>query len=283
MRAGPLSNDQVIDLLNHDYVPVFTSNEDYEKDGPAPPVERKERQRIIADCARNGTSTGTVHVYLVGPDGRALDSMHVAKASKTENLLAMLQKWTKSLGTQPGEPMVKPRDTSVPPAAPAGSIVLHLVSRGQDTGPRGGSWRECPSENWIVLSAEQAHGFLPKRTAEAGATFDVDADDAAQVLRYFYPQSEDPTDNPWTQIDRQSLTGTVISIQNGLATARLEGSVQLQRNFYPHKFSPERMNATLLGFIQWRIGSGRITRFNLVTDEATTNEEHYAVAVRMER
>ena len=35
MRAGPLSNDKVISLLNAYYVPVFISNEDYDEKGQA--------------------------------------------------------------------------------------------------------------------------------------------------------------------------------------------------------------------------------------------------------
>lgn len=46
MRAGPLSNNEVIQLLNTAFAPVFISNEDYDEDGPAPPEGRAERDRI---------------------------------------------------------------------------------------------------------------------------------------------------------------------------------------------------------------------------------------------
>ena len=46
MRASSLSNDKVIDLLNHFFVPVYLSNEDFAKGGCAPIEERKELQRI---------------------------------------------------------------------------------------------------------------------------------------------------------------------------------------------------------------------------------------------
>jgi hypothetical protein len=279
MRAGPLSNDKVIETLNRYFVPVFISNEDYEKNGPASPAERKERERIFAECVKNGTSVGTVHVYLLAPNGHAIDSAHVASVTNTPKLQALLDRCIQQLGTRGGEPLVKPKALSVAPAAPDGGLVLHLVSRGQDTGPQGGSWREFPAENWVVLSAGDAARFLPASDVSTGSAFGVDSQAAARLLQYFYPQSEDPTDSPWTKIDRQSLNATVVKIDHGVATARLEGEVQLQRNFYPGKLSPEHMRATLLGFVTWDVQSRRIHSFQLVTDEATCDKEHYAVAV----
>jgi hypothetical protein len=279
MRAGPLSNDKVIDTLNRYFVPVFTSNEDYEKNGPASPDERKERDRIFDECAKNGTSVGTVHVYLLAPDGRAIDSAHVASVTSTPKLQAMLDRCIAKLGTRGGEPLVKPKALSVAPAAPDGGLVLHLVSRGQDTGPQGGSWREFPAENWVVLSARDAAGFLPASDPSIGSAFGVDAQSADRLLQYFYPQSEDPTDSPLTKIDRQSLKSTVVKTDHGIATARLEGEVQLERNFYPGKVSPEHMHATVLGFVTWDVQARRIRSFQLVTDEATRDKEYYAVAV----
>lgn len=284
MRAGPLSNNNVIDLLNRYFVPVFVSNEDYqEKSGVASPVEKKEYRRLFDEFLEKKLPCGTVHVYLIGPDGHAIDSMHVANASRTEKLLAMLQRCIDRLGVHPGEPLVKPKDTSVPPSAPAGALVLHLVSRGENTGPQGGSWREFPAENWIVLSAGQAEGLLPPKKPSPGITYEVSSAAATKILQYFYPQSEDPNDSPWTKIDVQSLKGVVLSVNDGTATARLEGRLQLHRDFYPGKYSPERMTAALLGFVQWEPETHRITSFKLVTDEAKKDDEHYAVAVGMER
>jgi hypothetical protein len=279
MRAGPLSNDKVIDTLNRSFIPVFTSNEDYENNGPASPQERKERDRILAECRANGTSTGTVHVYLLAPDGHAVDSAHVANVTRAGQLQALLDHCLARLRTKPGEPLVKPRDLSVAPPAPQGSLVLHLVSRGQDTGPQGGSWREFPAENWVILSEDEWKGFLPHAEVATGAAYDVDSRSATKLLQYFYPQSEDPTDNPWTRIDAMSLKATVLRTEHGSATARLEGRVELQRNFYPHQFSPKHMKATLLGFITWDVRARAVWSLQLVTDQATCDKENYAVAV----
>ena len=283
MRAGPLSNDTVIDTLNRYFVPVFVSNEDYEKAGGASPAEKKEYSRLFDEFLEKKLPCGTVHVYLIDPDGHALESMHVANASNTDKLTAMLRRCIDRLGTPSGDPLVKPRDTSIAPPGPAGSVVLHLVSRGENTGPHGGSWREFPAENWIVLSADQAQALLPTDKPMPGMSYEVNVATATKILQYFYPQSEDPTDSPWTKVDSEALKATILSTDHGTATARLEGSVHLQRNFYPGKYSPERMTATVLGFTQWQLRTRRITSFKLVTDDAKKDNEPYAVAVRMER
>src|SRR3954452_24384577 len=91
MRAGPLADADVIAALNRYYVPVFVSNEDYDKDGPAPAEEKVERNRIWSDALKAGRPSGTVHVYLLDGNGKFLDSMHVAEAAKPGKLLALLK------------------------------------------------------------------------------------------------------------------------------------------------------------------------------------------------
>src|SRR3954469_18011570 len=88
MRAGPLSSPEVVATLNRSFVPVYLSNEDYAEGGPVPEAERRERDRIIREAAARGLSTGTVHVYILDPDGHAADSAHVAEGAK----LAVLPK-----------------------------------------------------------------------------------------------------------------------------------------------------------------------------------------------
>src|SRR5438046_1342124 len=71
MRASSLSNDKVINLLNHFFVPVYLSNEDFAKGGCAPAEEKKELQRIFRETLDAKRSAGTVHVYLLAPDGKS--------------------------------------------------------------------------------------------------------------------------------------------------------------------------------------------------------------------
>jgi hypothetical protein len=82
MRAGPLSNTKVIELLNGYFVPVYAVNEDYATKGSAPLEEKAERDRIFQEGHALKLSVGSVHVYVLRPDGRLLDSMHVATATR---------------------------------------------------------------------------------------------------------------------------------------------------------------------------------------------------------
>ncbi len=81
MRAGPLSKPEVIKLLNAYFVPVYAVNEDYRAVGPQPAEERREFTRIYREALDGKMSAGTVHVYLTSPDGKVIDSMHVAEVA----------------------------------------------------------------------------------------------------------------------------------------------------------------------------------------------------------
>ena len=80
----PLSNDRIIDLLNRHYVPVYLANVDYREGGSAPPEEKAELRRIHREGHAKKLSVGTVHAYVMAPDGSLIDSMHVAEAFKVE-------------------------------------------------------------------------------------------------------------------------------------------------------------------------------------------------------
>ena len=108
MRAGPLSRTNVIETLNRYFVPVYTSNEDYQDNGSAPPEERKEYDRIYREALDKKLSTGTVHAYVLTPDGHPFDSLHVAQAAKVEELTALLDRAVAKLKTPEGAPLVRP-------------------------------------------------------------------------------------------------------------------------------------------------------------------------------
>jgi acyl-CoA carboxylase subunit beta len=69
MRAGPLSDPEVAQLLNQYFVPVYVSNEDYGETPQVSAEEDAERTRIFRQGHQLGLSVGTVHVYLLDPDG----------------------------------------------------------------------------------------------------------------------------------------------------------------------------------------------------------------------
>src|SRR5687767_9191517 len=175
MRAGPLSNKTVSDTLNRSFVPVYTSNEDYRDGGTAPPEERAAYQKIYRAALDKKLSAGTVHAYVLSPDGEVVDSLHVADAARGDHTLKMLERAVERFKPKAGEPLAKPKTQSAPPAPGDGGIVLHLTARAEGTNPSDNSWHAYPSEDWIVLTAADAGKFVPPGgDVKAGATWDVD-------------------------------------------------------------------------------------------------------------
>ena len=91
MRAGPLSDEKVVSLLNSYFVPVYVSNDDYDDKGPAPAAEKVERRRIMMEARQANLSVGTVCVYLLGPDGKVIDTCRVPQANDTKYLIGWLE------------------------------------------------------------------------------------------------------------------------------------------------------------------------------------------------
>src|ERR1051325_4158942 len=129
MRAGPLSNTRVISLLNRFFVPVYAANEDYRDGGAQPAEEKAEYDRIFKEAHPAKLSVGTVHVYILSPDGHPMDSLHVADAAKTERLIDLLERSKEKLKVPEGPAVVPPVTQSAPPKCGADSLVLHLTSR----------------------------------------------------------------------------------------------------------------------------------------------------------
>src|SRR5262245_18098320 len=115
MRAGPLSNADVVATLNRYFVPVYVSNEDYTGEGPAPKEERAEYARIYREALHAKISTGTVHAYVLSPDGHSIDSLHVAVASDVDKLKALLDRAITKFQVPEGKPLVTPKAQAGPP------------------------------------------------------------------------------------------------------------------------------------------------------------------------
>lgn len=276
MRAGPLSNTKVISLLNQYFVPVYTVNEEYGDDGSAPTEEKVERNRVFKEGYAAKMSVGTVHVYILGPDGHLIDSMHVAEAAKTQKLIAMLEKTVASIEVAPGTPVVAPIIQSQCPPCPPGSVALHLTSRSLDGK---GAWNDFPVEDWIVLNAEEARRFLPASDAVLlHNSWDIPRELTTKLLTHFYPATEnnDVTKNVF---EKQAMKATVIATKDGVAHARLTGEMKMAHSFY-HKDDGKHVEATVIGFLEFEPARQRINSLQLVTDEATYGGGKFAVALR---
>jgi hypothetical protein len=277
MRAGPLADADVIAYLNRYFVPVYTSNEEYDKDGSAPAEEKAERNRIWSAALKAGKSSGTVHVYLLDGDGQFLDSMHVAEAARPGKLLDLLRKTVEGQKVAGGKTVVAPVCQSTRPKCDDGEVALHLTARGSGRG----SWREFPSENWIILDKAARKAILPPDKAEEGTSWDVDKETATKVLTYFYPQTEN-NDISTNRIDDIALKATVVSVKDGVARARLDGRLKMKHAFYPHKPDDNMVEASVVGYIDVDVDKQRIRTLRLVTDKATYAGEKFDVAARTE-
>src|SRR4026208_2516842 len=120
MRAGPLSNSKIIELLNRSFVPVYTVNEEYAPKGSAPPEEKAERERIFKQGYQRHWSAGAVRVYVLRPDGQLFGTLHVAEAARATNLLALLERAVTELKSASGQPIVPPAPQSCQPRGEPG-------------------------------------------------------------------------------------------------------------------------------------------------------------------
>ena len=275
MRAGPLSNSKVISLLNRYFVSVYAVNEDYREGGAAPTEEKAEYNRIFKESLAAKLSVGTVHVYLLSPDGHPLDSLHVGIAAKAARLIDLLKRTIEKLGVSEGEALVAPAPQSAPPRCPPDSLVLHLTSRSLDGR---GAWSDFPVEDWIVLSAGEQDRMLPLNRPEVGDAWQIPKEVSARVLTYFYPPTEN-NDVTRNRFERQGLKAELISARHGLGRARLEGDLVMRHNFYAQE-DGKVVTATVVGVIDFELLTRRIRAFQLVTDNATYGGGSFGVAVR---
>jgi hypothetical protein len=273
MRAGPLSEGSVIDMLNSSFVCVYVNNGDYSgAEGSVAADERKELARIREEALEKKLSVGTVHAYVLTPDGHAFDSLHVAEAAKPGKTFSMLERAVEHFRPKPGEPVIPPTAQSSPPPASADSLVLHLVSRSWSRG----SWGDIPAENWIVLRPEQWSKLLPARPIEPGHSWEIDRDVSARVLTYFYPQTEN-NHADIGRIQNASLTAKVLAIENGSVTARVDGFVEMQHVFYPGHNDPRPLRADIVGVLLLRPAGP--PSLKLVTTSADYGGQPFDVAV----
>ena len=276
MRAGPLSNSDVIATLNRYYVPVVSSNYETDPSGPAPEAEKRERRRIYNDFYARKLGVGDVHVYILRSDGSSLRGLDIGSALDNGKLAKFLEDVRLELGVSAGAPAFPPRVWSSAPQAPADSMVFHLVSRGE----RKGSWREFPSENWIVLPAAEWRALLPAGPVAPNTSWQVPRAVSDKLLTWFYPQTEDVSQQTRSRVDEGDLRMTVTTLENGVARARIDCTLKLLHSFAPGHPHDDFVNARLAGFMDFVPGERRIQRLRLVTEKAVYIDEAFGAALR---
>jgi hypothetical protein len=273
MRAVSLSNPKVISELNARYVSVFASNEDFTDSGPASKDEKAELRRIQREGLAKGLSVGSVHAYVIAPDGSVRDSLHTVQAAKADILLAMLQRNSSALNIAAGPPVVTPTPQP-PPACSPGETRLSLIARylqksGDDFVPiqsDSGDWSSLPSEDWIVLAAEERSKLAPPGSLKVGSSWVVPASVANKLLTHFYP----PTENWETDknvIRESSLKARVDSVAGNEAMVTLSGNLNMEHWFY-HKPDGKYVEADIAGYAVTEVKTGKLKQLSLVTTRA---------------
>ena len=287
MRAGPLSNSKVIELLNSYFVCVYPSNDEIIGDEEFVKKEATERRRIYGAFVESKLGSGTVTPHILSPDAKPYAHLGIGQAMAKDNLQQLLEKTVADLKLTKGEPVVKPVPQFPAPRTPADGLLLHLTARRPQ---KGGSWNEFPSEVWLVLKQEQGQKLVPAE-AKVGAAWDIDKDIAASILTHFYPQTEvctakddnllSPTSKYQHRIDEQSLKAKVIAVQDNIVRVRLDGFVKLHHNFAPGRPDPNAFaTANVLGFLEYDTAKKKISTLRIVSDGGKYGNLPMVIAVR---
>jgi len=259
----------VISLLNSYFIPAYVSNEDYGSKGPAPEDERKAWQKIYHATLEKKLSAGSVHVYVLTPDGDPIDSIHVAHAN-TAKVTATLKGAIEKLGTREGKPLVEIKPQATSPKAGDGDLVLYLIARSVP-GKAGGFWGELPGEDFITYSRDEWKKFLPPAGAAIGASHEVDRAVALKLLNYFFPSTEN-NDIAKNEVEQMSMKATLVE----RGRVRLDATLRMKHPFY-HKVDEARVDAVAVGVIEF---GSTITKFRMATEKATYNGGTFGVAVK---
>jgi hypothetical protein len=285
LRAGPLSDDKVIGLLNGYYIPVYAPYTSEETVGVVSSEEEKEIQRIWGESLGKKLGYGMVHVYLLEPgSGAVFDSIGVVKASITNNLLEVLNRGIEKYKVKEGKPLVKPTRQVFPPQVASSSLLLHLTAR--DLGRQKfevptvrardcnvGSWNNFASENSIVLEKAEWTKLLPP---SGQTSWTLPHDVVSKFLIYFYPQIEANVVSNH-RVNEAPLKAAVVSSDKDVIRIRLEGQLKMTRVQDPNAVFVE---APLLGSIEVDPARQRIRSFRLMTENGNCGGRKFGVALR---
>jgi hypothetical protein len=285
LRAGPLSDEKVIALLNGYYIPVYAPYTSEETISVVSSEEEKEIQRIWGESLAKKLGYGMVHVYLLEPGtGSVFDSLGVVKASITNNLLDLLNRGVERYKVKEGKPLVKPTRQVFPSQVPPNALVLHLTARDLSRFKREapavrvrdcnvGGWDNFASENSIVLEKAEWTKLLPPRGQKS---WTPPQDVVSKILIYFYPMIEANVVSNH-RVNEAPLQASIVSSDNDSIRIRLEGQLKMKRVQEPDGIF---VDAPLLGYIDVDPARQRIRSFRLMTESGNCNGRKFGVAVR---
>jgi hypothetical protein len=273
VRAGPLSDAKVIDLLNYYYVPIYISTDDFEeKSGQAPAAEKKEFVRLFGDINEAKKGMG----YVLTPEEKLIETFVSSPAVTPEQVSAFLENGIKKLALKRGETLGKVTPQAPPPQAEADHMVLHLTARFL---PSGAGWARMPAEDYLVLGRADWKSLLAPAQSKVGDSWDIDSALVKYLLVHFYP----PILNFYytkNVIDRPAMKATVVAVTDGVARVRLDSELKMKHTFVPDKDDNLYVEAHVVGLVDCDLAQQRIQSFQMVTDKATYATGYFGVAVR---
>lgn len=292
VRAGPLSNSKVIEVLNRSFIPVHISTDEYygedfpgpgfSKEGSASLEEKQEWKRIYDAAQQAKLNLRGTPIYILSTDGQVADTLRSSPAEKVESFLQFLDRTIEKQQPAGGPPVVPPAPQFTPPAAEPGALVLHLTSRylkrqndqvvpftpiDRGLGVTGDSWRALPSEDHVVFRPAEVRQLLPAGPVRTGTAWDIDPELSARLLTNFYPQTAN-TDVTRNILVKQELRARVISVEAETARAWVEGTL-IMKHYFALKEDDNVVRASVVGFLDFEPRTQRVLSWRMVTDQAT--------------
>jgi hypothetical protein len=273
----------VIETINAYFVPIYIATEDYARDtGKASKEERAARSQMLKDAWREESKdifmTSDATCFIVdSQSGTCISAIRLPALMDTTKVLEMLNAAQKRLQIAKGPPVFTPSPQVRPDRRiEADELGLHLVSRPI---PSGGTWKQLPAEDFVILSRDEWPKLLPPADAKVGDTYEFDKDINFKILSNFYPPS--PNRDPETnRIDSPPLKATVVAIQDGVVRLRLDNKLRMKHHFLPVKDDDLFVDATVVGVMEVDPKSRTIKKLSMVTEEATYADGRFGTAAR---
>jgi hypothetical protein len=264
-------------------VPIYIASEDYIRDeGKASQPERAALERMLVEAwrLRSGkvflASDATCFV-LDYNTGACVGAIRLPDLMEVPKVLELLNTEAQKLNVTAGQTVVPPSEQVRPERmVKPDELSLHLVARHI---PAGGTWKQLPAEDYIILTPEQWRTFLPPQPAKVGDTYEIDEQVNEKILSNLYPPT--PNRDPETnKIESPPMKATVVSVKDGMARVRLDNDFRMKHHFLPVKLDDREVKATLVGFVDVDLKNQKIKKFQMVTEQATYDDGKFGAAIR---
>jgi hypothetical protein len=280
----------VINTINSAFIPVYIATEDYgEGSSGTSPEEKAARSKMLKEAWREKTDrlfmTSDAACFVIDPKTeQCVHAIRLPDLLDSQKVLDMLNGVIQEFHVVKGNTVIAPKpQVGAEEPIKEGEIELHLLNRYI---PPGGTWKQLPAEDWIVLARDEWQKLLPPGDAKVGLTYSVDKEVSDKILLNFYPPSSNrvPETN---RIDSPAMKATVVSVKNGVARVRLDNQLKMKHHFLPAKDDSKFVEATVVGFADVDLTARQIKDVQMVTEKATYGDEDgkngFGAALRLVR